>query len=99
VPGQEHKGSFTLCQNYPEPYTEETSISFILPINSDIQLDVFDPLGRKVMGLARKGLKPGEQIIRLNLRGLGLPAGIYSYQVQVVNRYGVYRQRKLMTAE
>ncbi|MBD2767458.1 T9SS type A sorting domain-containing protein [Hymenobacter sp. BT664] len=95
----EHKGSFTLYQSYPEPDTGETSISFILPINSDIQLDVFDPLGRKVMGLVRKELKRGEQIIRLNLRGLGLPAGVYSYQVRVANRYGVYHQRKLTTAK
>lgn len=92
-------GSFTLHQNYPDPYAGETSIPFTLTTNSDVQIDVFDPLGRKVVGVARKGLGPGEQVIHLNLGGLGLPAGAYSYQVQVTNWYGVYRQRKLMTAE
>jgi hypothetical protein len=77
----------------------EASILFTLTTSSDVQLDVFDPLGRKVMGVARKGLGPGEQTIHLNLRGLGLPAGTYSYQVQVANRYGLYRQRQPMPAE
>ena len=92
-------GSFTLQQNHPDQHAGATSIPFTLTTSSDVQLDVFDPQGRKVMGVARKGLGPGEQIIHLNLSGLGLPAGTYSYQVQVANRYGAYRQRQLMTVE
>ncbi len=63
-----------------------------------MRLDLFDPLGRKVAGILRTGLDPGPHRIHLNLFGLGLPAGDYSYQLQVASRYGTYRQRKVMTA-
>jgi len=95
---RETGGQFVLGQNFPNPHEGETTIPFTLTNAADVRLDLFDPLGRKVAGIVRKGLSAGEHRIPLNLRGLGLPAGDYSYQLQVATRYGTYRQRKLMTA-
>lgn len=95
---RETGGQFVLGQNYPNPYTDETTVPFTLANSSDVRLDLFDPLGRKVAVVLRKGLDPGPQHIHLNLYGLDLPAGDYFYQLQVTSRYGTYRQRRTMTA-
>ena len=96
---RETGGQFFLEQNYPNPFCGITTVPFVLAGFADVRLDVFDMLGRKVTGVVRNGLGPGPQSIKLNLAGLGLPTGEYSYQLQVSTRHGVYRQRKIMTAE
>ncbi|MGY3089074.1 hypothetical protein ACVWYF_002114 [Hymenobacter sp. UYAg731] len=90
---------FVLGQNYPNPHHGETTVPFTLPINADIHLDLFDCLGRKMAGVVRKGRIAGSQNIKLNLEGLGLPAGDYIYRLQVSNRFGIYQQSKQMTIE
>ena len=88
---------FVLGQNYPNPHRGETTVPFTLPINADVRLDLFDPLGRKMASVVRKGRSAGAQTIKLNLDGLGLPAGDYIYQLQVSTRFGIHQQAKLMT--
>ena len=95
---RETGGQFVLEQNFPNPYIGETTIPFTLTNEADVRLELFDPLGRKVAGILRRGMAAGEQTIHVNLHGLDLPAGPYVYQLQVANRYGTYQQRKLMTA-
>ena len=95
---RETGGQFTLGQNFPNPYADKTTVPFTLTNAADVQLDIFDCLGRKVAGVIRKGLPAGPQTICLNLCGLNLPAGDYIYQLQVSNSYGVYSERKAMTA-
>jgi hypothetical protein len=90
---------FMLGQNYPNPHHGETTVPFTLPINADVRLDLFDPLGRKMAGVVRRGRSAGAQTIKLNLDGLGLPAGDYIYQLQVSTRFGIHQQAKLMTIE
>ena len=88
---------FVLGQNYPNPHNGETTVPFTLPINADVHLDLFDRLGRKMAGVVRKGRAAGTQNIKLNLAGLGLPAGDYIYQLQVSSRFGIQQQAKQMT--
>ena len=95
---RENGGQFALGQNYPNPYVDQTTIPFTLAHGGDVRLDLFDSLGRKMAGIARKGLSAGDQTIPLNLTGLGLPPGEYDYQLQVSNLHGVYWQSKTMTA-
>lgn len=92
-------GPFTLGQNYPNPFEGETTVPFALNTPADVRLDLLDLDGRKVAGVVRKGRGVGEQSIKLNLRGLGLPPGDYFYQLQISCRHGVFHQRLLMTAE
>ena len=94
---RESTGHFVLSQNVPNPYTDQTTIPFVLAFAADVQLSLFDLLGRKVAGINRPGLLAGEHHIQLNLCGLGLAAGTYVYQLRVTNRYGVFRQSRLMT--
>ena len=101
APGASHAldSPFVLGQNYPNPHHGETTVPFTLPINADVHLDLFDHLGRKMAGVVRKGRMAGAQNIKLNLEGLGLPAGDYIYRLQVSNRFGIYQQAKQMTIE
>ncbi|MBJ6108765.1 T9SS type A sorting domain-containing protein [Hymenobacter sp. BT523] len=96
---RETGGQFILEQNYPNPFVGETTVPFTLATAADVRLDLFDLQGRKVAGVVRKGRSAGTQSIKLNLEGLGLAPGDYEYQLEVTNRHGVYRLRKLMTAE
>jgi len=96
---RETGGPFILGQNYPNPFVRETTVPFTLHTNADVRLNLFDAMGRKMAGVVRKGRSAGVQSIKLNLDGMGLAAGDYTYQLEVTTRHGVYRQRKLMTAE
>ncbi len=96
---RETGGQFTMGQNYPNPYTDETTVPFVLANAADVQLTIYDPLSRKVASVVRKGMSAGEHRITLNFRGLDLPSGDYIYQLQVSNRHGVYRLRRTMTAK
>ena len=91
-------GQFKLGQNFPNPYTEETTVPFKLTNASNVQLDVFDLAGRKMAEIQRPDLGTGEQEIVINTKELGIPTGNYIYQLQVENENGVYRQCKMMTA-
>ncbi|MBU6120730.1 T9SS type A sorting domain-containing protein [Hymenobacter siberiensis] len=93
------EGQFVLEQNYPNPHRGVTTVPFTLPGDADVHLDLFDQLGRKMAGVARKGRNAGSQNIKINLEGLGLPAGDYIYRLQVSNRFGIYQQAKQMTIE
>lgn len=90
---------FSLDQNYPNPFEGETTVPFTLNTAADVRLYLLDLSGRKVAGVVRKGRAAGAQSIKLNLRGLGLPAGDYLYQLQVSCEHGVFYQRLRMTAE
>ncbi|OGX81950.1 hypothetical protein BEN47_04830 [Hymenobacter lapidarius] len=95
---RETGGQFILGQNYPNPYHGETTVPFTLSNGGDVRLDLFDAASRKVASILRKEMGVGNHTIHLNLSGLGLRTGDYTYQLQVTNSRGVYRQSKPMTA-
>ena len=71
---------FTLEQNYPNPFNPSTVISFNLPVASDVQLTVYDMLGRKVSTLVNSKLQAGTQTIQFNASNLA--SGIYLYELK-----------------
>jgi len=52
-------GRFSLESNYPNPFTEETRIRYVLPAASDVELIVYDILGREVEVIVREYQAPG----------------------------------------
>jgi len=95
---KENAKQFRLGQNYPNPYTDETTIPILLLHPSDIKLELWDLSGRKLYSTERNSLFAGDQSITVNPGHLGLSAGSYVYQVQVSNSNGIYRDSKMMTA-
>jgi hypothetical protein len=67
--------SFSLEQNYPNPFTASTNIHFHLAQTEQVELHVVDVLGREVTTLAQGRYTEGEHIA--NFVANGLPAGIY----------------------
>ncbi len=71
--------SFELFQNYPNPFNPTTNLEFSLPIQSEVSIDIYDMLGRKVASiLNRKQLDAGTHTYTWNASDLS--SGIYIYR-------------------
>jgi len=77
--GVEIPRGFTLDQNYPNPFNPVTTIQFALPETADINLTVFDLLGRQVAVLVNGQLSSGRHSV--NFDASSLPSGIYLYRL------------------
>lgn len=79
---------FKAFDNYPNPFSNETTISFLLPNDSQVTLQVFDNNGRKIL-VKQQDFEKGEQAFQLNE---SFPtAGLYFYQL--ATEYGVVTGR------
>jgi hypothetical protein len=67
-------------QNYPNPFNPTTTISYQLPVASEVSLKVYDVLGREVVVLVNGRQAAGSYNIMLN--GAGLSSGVYFYRLQ-----------------
>ena len=71
--------AFELAQNYPNPFNPATKIDFSLPQRAQINMKVFDVLGREVLILANGIYEAGKHEIEFN--GTNLPSGVYFYNL------------------
>lgn len=69
-----------LDQNYPNPASDITSISFELNENTLIELDLIDINGKKILTLAKGNFMKGPHSVTVNVNNLS--KGIYMYQLQ-----------------
>ncbi len=66
--------------NYPNPFNPSTTIRFDLAVASEVSVEVFDLLGRRVLAVPAKAMTAGqEQTIQID--AFGLASGVYLYQV------------------
>ena len=82
--GAELPGSFQLAQNYPNPFNPSTEISFSLPSNSHVELDIYNVLGQKVKSLVSGELTAGEHTVMWdgqNASGATVSSGVYFYRI------------------
>lgn len=74
--------SFSLYQNFPNPFYPNTTIMFDLPVKSLVKLQVYDVLGRKIadesLGLYDKG---EHQSVPFNAARYDLASGVYFYRI------------------
>lgn len=96
---KENAKNFSLGQNFPNPYINETTIPFYLNQPSDVILDIYDLQGKKLSSITRNSLPEGDHTILLDMQALDLPTGNYAYQLEVKNIIGTYRDCKMMTAQ
>ncbi len=68
---------YKLGQNYPNPFNPETKIKFSLPENTEIELSVYNVLGKIVTTLVKKRLSAGYYEYKFS--GYQLSSGIYYY--------------------
>lgn len=67
-------------QNYPNPFNPSTVISYQLPVNSEVQLKVFDLTGRQVATLVDGQIQAGTHNVSFD--GTSLSSGVYIYRLQ-----------------
>ncbi len=68
-----------LAQNYPNPFNPTTSITFGLPIESQVTLDVFDITGRTVSTLLNGRIAAGHHRVEFDATNIG--TGVYFYRL------------------
>ena len=86
----------TLAQNYPNPFTPSTVISYQLAVSSKVQVVVFDMLGREVKTLVDEKQQPGSYEIAWQGRdtaGDNVPTGVYFYRLTAAEQT---RTRKMI---
>jgi hypothetical protein len=71
--------NFKLRQNYPNPFNPSTTISFTLPVSSNVSLKIFNALGEETITLVESFLEPGVHTYIFNAEDLA--TGLYVYQL------------------
>ncbi len=72
--------TFTVDQNYPNPFNPETIIQFGLPAEMNVDLRVYDILGREVSKLiVNETMKAGTY--KVSFDGRNLASGTYVYRI------------------
>jgi hypothetical protein len=72
--------TFALQGNYPNPFNPSTTIQFDLPETADVEIQVFDMVGRVVMTLPTQNIKAGsKRSVQVNASQLA--SGSYFYRV------------------
>jgi len=67
--------SFALMQNYPNPWSDKTMVTFTLPTDDEVSLQLFDITGRLVKEVASGYYQSGEHQVTLD--SYQLESGIY----------------------
>jgi hypothetical protein len=72
--------SYSLLQNFPNPFNPTTRIHFGIPKVSKVSLVIYDVLGRKVVTLVDKQLVPG--YYDYNWNASSMASGVYFYRLR-----------------
>ncbi len=80
---EENASQFTVKQNFPNPFTESTSIVYSVEKNSTVNFSVMNLLGKTIY-TNRYSAKEGEN--RIEYHAAGLSKGIYFYSLEIENK-------------
>ena len=71
---------YSLAQNYPNPFNPSTKISFALPKAGNVELKIYDILGREVTTLVNEFRIAGNYTVDFNAANLA--SGVYFYRIK-----------------
>ena len=74
---------FELHSNYPNPFNPSTTISYDLPVESHVELSIFDTQGRHIQTLVDQPQKAGRYSVAFDADNL--VTGLYLYRLRAGN--------------
>ena len=83
--GKLYPTQFELRQNYPNPFNPTTTISFDLPEDANVMVDIFDVAGRKIRTLINEPKEAGTHQVMWDGQddhGNSVASGVYVYRIQ-----------------
>ncbi|MFH1194868.1 MAG: M14 family zinc carboxypeptidase [bacterium] len=84
---------FALQQNYPNPFNPSTTIKFDLPVQSNVNITLYDVLGRKIDVITAGMFEAGHH--RIQFEKGDLTTGVYIYSLTANGEDGkVYQNSK-----
>jgi len=89
---------FRLAENTPNPFNPTTTISFMLPEQAQVKVEIFNVLGQRVNTLLNEQVEGGVRSVvwnGKNAHGGAVSSGFYIYQITVDNKH-VLRKKILM---
>ncbi|HRN26562.1 MAG: T9SS type A sorting domain-containing protein [Ignavibacteriaceae bacterium] len=81
---------FSLEQNYPNPFNPETNIDYMLPIETIVNISLYDITGRMIKELVNEKKQPGYYTVKL--KGDELSSGIYFYRLFTTSGYAAVKK-------
>ena len=90
--------TFDLKQNYPNPFNPSTIISYQIPGNEFVTLEVYNMLGQKVKTLINQNQEAGYYSVEWDGRnnfGNPVSSGIYLYRIKAGNFISVHKMTLL----
>ncbi len=88
------KSGYQLCQNYPNPFSEVTRISYSLSVPAFVSIKIYDLFGREVNSLVNTHQQQGNYYVNFNASGI--PGGIYTYRLYLDNNIAETRKMILV---
>ncbi len=82
-PDKQIPAEFELYQNYPNPFNPTTKINYSLPNDANVELKVFDMLGKDVSTLVNEFRQAGNYSIEFD--GTNFKSGVYFYKLNAGN--------------
>ena len=90
---------YALYENFPNPFSQNTTIRFAIPEQTFIKLEVYNSLGEKVTTLTSEEFEAGTYSFNWNAKNL--PGGVYFYRIEAgypsAGSVKVFQQVKKMT--
>ena len=89
----ENPANVALSQNYPNPFSAETTIEFTLNEADHVQVVIYNLTGAIVSVLAEGQYASGTHSVKWNASGI--PAGYYFYSIKTGNSNVVKKASKI----
>jgi phosphatidylserine/phosphatidylglycerophosphate/cardiolipin synthase-like enzyme len=79
------KDDIILYQNFPNPFNPITTVSFYISTDGEIDLSVYDVLGKKVETVYKGHFKKGKNVV--DYKASNLSSGIYFFKLNYQNQF------------